>query len=157
MEEGSGLTELEEASGKTFHFEGGDALPISTYEVVDEGAREEIERRALPFAVGEEVLVTIEEPHMYEADDAIARVDSYIVSVTGGGEHVGERRLVRIDEVGRGEARASLVEGGQDGGDSKDGEDEQLESSRSGRRRRGRRGGRGRSRARKQETATGND
>jgi len=157
MEEGSGLTELEEASGKTFHFEGGDALPISTYEVVDEGTREEIERRALPFAVGEEVLVTIEEPHMYEADDAIARVDSYIVSVTGGGEHVGERRLVRIDEVGRGEARASLVEGGQDGGDSKDGEDEQLESSRSGRRRRGRRGGRGRSRARKQETATGND
>ncbi|HEY8466449.1 MAG TPA: Rne/Rng family ribonuclease [Solirubrobacterales bacterium] len=157
MEEGSGLTELEADSGKTFHFEGGDALPISTYEVVDEGTREEIERRALPFAVGEEVLVTIEEPHMYEADDAIARVDSYIVSVTGGGEHVGERRLVRIEEVGRGSARASLVDNGQDGGGSKDEEDEQLESSRSGRRRRGRRGGRGRSRAKKQETATGND
>ena len=34
---------------------------------------------------------------MYNADDAIARVDSYIVSVSGGGSHVGERRLVRIE------------------------------------------------------------
>ena len=31
---------------------------------------------------------------MYNADDAIARVDSYIVSVGGGGRHVGERRMV---------------------------------------------------------------
>ena len=29
--------------------------------------------------------MTIEEPHMYDADDAVARVDSYIVSVGGGG------------------------------------------------------------------------
>ena len=60
--------------------------------MVETGTREEIEERALPFQVGEEVLVTIEEPHMYNADDAIARVDSYIVSVTGGGRHVGERQ-----------------------------------------------------------------
>ena len=33
----------------------------------------------------EEVLVKIDEPHMYNADDAVARIDSYIVSVTGGG------------------------------------------------------------------------
>ena len=92
--EDSGLVELEEETGKHFHFEGGEALAIDTYEVVDRGTRAEIEERALPFRVGEEVLVTIEEPHMYNADDAIARVDSYIVSVGGGGRHVGERRLV---------------------------------------------------------------
>ena len=83
--EDSGLVELEEETGKHFHFEGGEALAIETYEVVDRGSRDEIEERALPFRVGEEVLVTIEEPHMYNADDAIARVDSYIVSVSGGG------------------------------------------------------------------------
>ena len=54
--------------------------------------------------------MTIEEPHMYNADDAIARVDSYIVSVTGGGAHVGERRLVADRErrpVGRDRVRCS--------------------------------------------------
>ena len=91
LDPSSGLAELEEETGKQFHFEGGEALPIDTFEVVETGTREEIEERALPFKVGEEVLVTIEEPHMYNADDAVARVDSYIVSVTGGGPHVGER------------------------------------------------------------------
>src|SRR3954454_7931301 len=101
VSEGSGLMELEERTGKHFHFEGGDALAIDTYEVIDRGTRDAIEERALPFRVGEEVLVTIEEPHMYDADDAIARVDSYIVSVGGAGSHVGERRLVRIETVAR--------------------------------------------------------
>ena len=143
LEEGSGLHELEEESGKHFHFEGGDALAVTTFEVTEEGSRDEIEQRALPFAVGEEVLVAIEEPHMYNVDDAIARVDSYIVSVAGGGRFVGQRRLVRIDEVARSLASASLVDNGDAA--SEDGENEQLESSDSGRRRRGRRGGRGRS------------
>jgi ribonuclease G len=144
-EEGSGLIEIEKETGKDFHFEGGEALAVDTYEVSEEGSREEIERRALPFAVGDEVLVTIEEPHMYEADDAIARVDSYIVSVAGGGKHVGERRLVRIDEVARSQATASLVDSGENGtGETEDGE---LESTASGSRGRGRRGGRNRSRS----------
>ncbi len=134
--EDSGLVELEQETGKHFHFEGGEALAIETYEVVDSGTRTEIEERALPFRVDEEVLVTIEEPHMYNADDAIARVDSYIVSISGGGDHIGERRLVRIESVARSAATAALL----------DANGEKLESPPSGRRR-GRRGGRRRSRA----------
>jgi ribonuclease G len=149
-EEGSGLHEVEADSGKHFHFEGGDALAVDTYEVSEAGSREDIERRALPFAVGDEVLVSIEEPHMYEADDAIARVDSYIVSVSGGGKFVGERRLVRIDEVARAQASASLVDAGS--GSTDDGDNASEENERDAEavpsRGRGRRGGRGRSGAR---------
>ena len=143
----SGLAELEAETAKQFHFEGGDALPIDTFKVVEVGTRGEIEERALPFKVGEEVLVKIDEPHMYNADDAVARVDSYIVSVTGGGRFVGERKLVRIERVERSAAVASLpgVEAGNGaGGDDGDSE---LESSASRSRQRGRRGGRGRSRS----------
>jgi ribonuclease G len=154
IEPDSGLRELEQESGKHFHFEGGEALAVDTYEVADEGTREAIEQRALPFQVGDEVLVSIVEPHMYNVDDAVARVDSYVVSVTGGGPFVGERRMVRIDEVGRSVATASLLDG-QPAGDSDRDSDQgtgsdsgSLESSGSGGRRRGRRGGRRRSRAR---------
>jgi ribonuclease G len=146
----SGLTELEEDTGKRFHFEGGDALPLDTFHVVEAGGREQIEQRALPFQVGEEVLVSIEEPHMYNVDDAVARVDSYIVSVTGAGPHVGEQRMVRIESVGRSAATASLLDA--DGNVVQPGSNgsgrEKLESSASsGRRRRGSRGGKQRSRA----------
>ena len=146
----SGLADLEAETGKQFHFEGGDALPIDTFEVVETGSRTEIEERALPFKVGEEVLVKIDEPHMYNADDAVARVDSYIVSVTGGGRFVGQRKLVRIERVERAAAVASLPEGEAVNGDGTAGGEEngsQLESSASRSRRRGRRGGRGRSRS----------
>jgi len=149
LEADSGLRELEEETGKHFHFEGGEALSLSTYQVSDEGKREDIERQALPFGVGDEVLVSIEEPNMYNVDDAVARVDSYVVSVTGGGAHVGERRMVRIEEVGRSVATASLLDANGDvqatdgAGASADGA--QLESSTPSSRRRGRRGGRRRS------------
>jgi ribonuclease G len=144
----SGLAELEAETGKQFHFEGGDALSIDTFDVVESGTREAIEARALPFKVGEEVLVKIEEPHMYNADDAVARVDSYIVSVSGAGRFVGERKLVRIEEVARAAAVASLLgsetENGGNGAGDGEGGDSKLESGDSRSHRRGRRGGRGR-------------
>ena len=115
LREDSPLHQLEEKSGKHFHFEGGEALPLDTFEVAESGTRAEIEERALPFQVGDEVLVRIEEPHMYNVDDAVARVDSYIVSVTGGGRFVGDRRMVRIESVERSAATASLIDGPGDG------------------------------------------
>ena len=110
IEPDSGLAELEQETHKEFHFEGGDALPIDTFEVVESGSREQIEERALPFKVGEEVLVRIEEPHMYNADDAVARVDSYIVSVSGGGR-VRRRAQAGADRGGRAGGRGRLAAG----------------------------------------------
>jgi ribonuclease G len=156
LREDSGLHDFEEANGKHFHFEGGDALPIDTFDVIEAGTRAEVEARALPFQADDEVLVHIEEPHMYNANDAIARVDSYIVSIQGAGRFVGERRMVRIESVDRAAATAVLL--GDDGEpleleDRTDGDGE-LESS-SRRRRRGRRGGRGRrSRAATEESTS---
>ena len=108
IEPDSGLAELEEETGKQFHFEGGDALAIDTFELVEAGSRAEIEERALPFKVGEEVLVTIEEPHMYNADDAVARIDSYIVSVSGGGP-LRRRAQAGADRAGRARGRGRLA------------------------------------------------
>ncbi len=148
------LRQLEEQTGKWFHFEGSEGLPLDHFAITMEDTRDKVAERALPFREGDEVLVTIVEPHMYNVDDAVAKIDGYIVSVTGGGRHVGEKRLVRIDEVGRTAAVATLVANGNglssesdsaDGGadDAAEGADG-VESSA---RRRGRRGGRRRSRA----------
>jgi ribonuclease G len=150
---GRPLLQLEEEVGRHFHFEGSEGLPIDHFAVSAEGTRQEIAERALPFREGEEVLVKIDEPHMYNEDDAVAKVDGYTISVVGAGRAIGEQKLVRIDRVGRTSASASIVaaDGGPPPGD--EGEDptqEAVESggrSGGGRRRRGRRGGRGRSRS----------
>jgi ribonuclease G len=139
------IHEIEQETGRHFHFEGTEALPIDHFEVVLEGTPDEIEERALPFREGEEVLVHIEEPHMYNDDDAVAKLDGYVVSVFGAAPLVGEKTLVRIEKVGRSAAEASMVnppEGAAptDRSSSTPG----SESSNGRRRRRGRRGGRGR-------------
>ncbi len=148
------LRPLEEQTGKWFHFEGSEGLPLDHFAITMEGTRDKVAERALPFREGDEVLVTIVEPHMYNVDDAVAKIDGYIVSVTGGGRHVGEKRLVRIDEVGRTAAVATLVANGNGpsepdptGPEAADDAAEAADGVESAARRRGRRGGRRRSRA----------
>ncbi|MGA9857442.1 MAG: Rne/Rng family ribonuclease [Solirubrobacteraceae bacterium] len=146
------LHAVEQEAGKWFHFEGSEGLPLDHFRVLLEGDREEVLERALPFREGEEVHVEIVEPHMYSPGDAVAKIDGYIISITGGTKFVGEKHLVRIEEVGRTSATASLldVNGAAGGGENGDSDDE-LESKP---RRRGRRGGRRRSGA-KAASATG--
>src|SRR4029079_3511545 len=95
--------------GKFCHFHGTEGSPLDTFAITEEGTRNEIEHRALPFRKGEEVLIRIEEPHMYNVDDAIAKIDGYVISISGGGPFVGEQRLLSIYEVKRTAAYASLL------------------------------------------------
>src|SRR5918995_399392 len=148
------IHEIEQETGRHFHFEGTEALPIDHFEVVLEGTADDVEERALPFREGEEVLVHIEEPHMYNEDDAVAKLDGYVVSVSGAATLVGEKTLVRIDKVGRSAAEASLVNPPEGVvASTADGSATASESANGRRRRRGRRGGRGR--RKKAETGTG--
>ena len=83
---GRPLLEIEASRTSTSTSRAREALPIDHFAVVLEGSREEVEERALPFREGEEVLVTIEEPHMYNEDDAVAKIDGYVISVAEGVE-----------------------------------------------------------------------
>jgi ribonuclease G len=103
------LHQLEAQTGRYFVFEGTERLPLDDFEVVMEGTIDAVRERAIPFGEGEEVLVQIVEPHMYNVDDAVAKVGGYVVSVVNGGRFVGEKKLVRIERAGRTSANAVLV------------------------------------------------
>ncbi|MBV9422909.1 MAG: Rne/Rng family ribonuclease [Solirubrobacterales bacterium] len=156
-DDGRALRTIEEATGKWFHFEGSEGLPLDHFSVVLEGSRKDVLERAVPFREGEEVHVEIVEPHMYSPGDAVAKVDGYLISITGGGPFVGEKHLVRIEDAGRTSAVASLLDvagdssGSGDSGGSGDAgarADDSGDGLESNSRRRGRRGGRRRSSAR---------
>ncbi|MBO0769317.1 MAG: Rne/Rng family ribonuclease, partial [Solirubrobacterales bacterium] len=153
------LSQLEAETGKWFHFEGSEGLPLDHFAVVMEADREQVLERALPFEEGDEVYVQIVEPHMYNAGDAVAKVDGYIIEVKGGEDSVGSKRLVRIDEVGRTAAVAVLLDDPVVEDESQNGvvedpapvveEETPADEVKSSARRRGRRG-----RARSQPKAT---
>ena len=135
------LHALEAETGRYFHFEGSEGLALDHLAVTLQGSRQEVEERAVPFRVGEEVLVEIVEPHMYDADDAVAKIDGYIISVRGGGPLVGQKLMVRIEEVGRTAAVAVPIDA-IDAPPQAAAVEDDVESRP---RRRGRRGGRRRS------------
>ncbi len=142
------LRQIEEETGKWFHFEGSEGLPLDHFAVVLEDDLKRVVERAVPFRAGEEVHVEIVEPHMYSPGDAVAKVDGYIISIRGGGDFVGEKHLVRIEEAGRTEAVASLLDVPASGTPSSNGNgdgDDAGDDLESKPRRRGRRGGRRRS------------
>jgi ribonuclease G len=103
------LGALEEDTGRFFHFTGSEGLPLDHFSIVMEGSRDEISEEAVPFRGGEEVHVDIVEPHMYNPDDAVAKVDGYVITVTDGVHFVGEKKLVRIEEARRTTATATLT------------------------------------------------
>jgi ribonuclease G len=131
------LHQIEGETGKWFHFEGSEGLPLSHFAVLMEADREDVLERALPFREGEEVHVNIIEPHMYSPGDAVAKIDGYVISVKDATAAVGQKRLVRIEEVGRNSAVARLIDG--DAIPAEATISDEVESSG---RRRGRRGGR---------------
>jgi len=103
------LQALEAETGRSFHFTGSEGLPLDHFSVVMEGTRDEVSEEAVPFRGGEEVHVDIVEPHMYNADDAVAKVDGYVITVTDGVAFVGEKKLVRIEDARRTTATAVLT------------------------------------------------
>ncbi|HEX4344819.1 MAG TPA: Rne/Rng family ribonuclease [Solirubrobacteraceae bacterium] len=104
------LHAIEEETGRRFHFTGSEGLPLDHFDIVMEGSRDEVMERAVPFREGDEVLVHIVEPHMYDVDDAVAKIDGYIISVSGGGRFVGTKKLVRIEHAGRTSATAVMLD-----------------------------------------------
>ncbi|MGO9890217.1 MAG: Rne/Rng family ribonuclease, partial [Solirubrobacteraceae bacterium] len=64
------LRQIEEETGKWFHFEGSEGLPLDHFAVVLEDDLKRVVERAVPFRAGEEVHVEIVEPHMYSPGDA---------------------------------------------------------------------------------------
>src|ERR1019366_2428443 len=101
------LHALEAQTGKSFLFEGSEGLTLDHFAITFIGTREEVEERALPVRPGGEGLVEVVEAPQY---DAVAKIDGYIISIAGAAPCVGEKRMVRIDEVGRTAATALLLD-----------------------------------------------
>ncbi len=109
-DDGESLDQLERETGRRFFFEGFDSLPREMFEIVIEGGMDEVESRALPLQTGDEIILEIEDKHSRRAADGVAKIEGYRVTIANAAGHVGERMLVRIDEVAPAGAIASLIE-----------------------------------------------
>jgi ribonuclease G len=155
----SRLAELEKETGRRFFFETRDDLPADHFAVLAKGPVARLEAKALPVAPGDELDVRLEEAHLQNEGDAIARLNGYVVAVAGAGGRLGESVKVRIERATRTVAYAVLADsdGAEppvDAGTELDREPVEEPEAPRKRARRGSRGGRGRKKKAAEGAAT---
>lgn len=109
---GSNLRALEEQTGKTIFIKGTEEYDVSQVNFLAMGTRAEVEAKALPVRVGQVVELDVEEPHVSNPKDGIARIEGYVVDIEGAGRMIGERLEVEIVKVFRTYAKARIKPSG---------------------------------------------
>jgi ribonuclease G len=107
---GSRLDELEKETGRRFAFKTKKTWSPDHFKVVTEGKAADIDPESFPVASGQELEVKLEDVHMHDETDAIARLDGYVITVAGAASKVGEKVTIRIDHAGRTSATAVLAD-----------------------------------------------
>ncbi|HEX6987999.1 MAG TPA: ribonuclease E/G, partial [Bacillota bacterium] len=107
---GSNLRELERETGKSIYIKGSEACHVEEMNLRALGTRAEVEEQALPVKTGDVIELKVEEPHVSNAWDGIARVEGYVIDIEGAGNRVGEKVTVEITRAFRTYAKARVVQ-----------------------------------------------
>lgn len=105
---GSQLRRLEEATGMVLYVKGRDDMGWENYDVLP-GTQEELEAMAFPVRQGQVLDMQVEEAHVSNPKDGIARVEGYVVDIEGAGDRVGEQLQVEITKVFRTYAKGRVI------------------------------------------------
>ncbi len=106
---GSNLKELEKELGKIIYVRGNNEVHLEEMSLKVLGSRAEVEERALPVKPGQTVEIKIDEAHVTNQSDGIARIDGYVIDVEGAGGMAGKRIRVEIVKAYRTYAKARIV------------------------------------------------
>jgi len=106
---GANLKELERETRKTIFIRGSANSHIEDINIRALGSRDEVEAKALPVHAGQVMELKVEEPHVSNLWDGIARVEGYVIDIEGAGKMVGEKVKVEITKAFRTYAKAKIV------------------------------------------------
>ncbi|MFZ5631785.1 MAG: Rne/Rng family ribonuclease [Bacillota bacterium] len=106
---GANLRELEQRTGKNLYIRGSQGQHIESVNVRPLYNQADILANTLPVRQGQMLEVRVEEPHVTNINDGIARIDGFILDIEGGGSLVGETVPVEVAKVYRTYAKARLV------------------------------------------------
>jgi len=106
---GANLRELEARTGKNLYIRGCAEQHIESVTMRPIYDQADIQARTLPVKPGQVLEVKVEEPHVSNFNDGIARVNGFILDIEGAGALVGEIVPVEVSKVFRTYAKAKLI------------------------------------------------
>ena len=106
---GSRLSQLEQRYGKYIFIKGKDDLHPEEIRIKAVGSKAKLENFAMPVREGQTIEVVIEDTHISNPKNGIARVDGYIIDVEDGADYLGLKVKAQINKTYRTYAKATLI------------------------------------------------
>jgi len=106
---GKNLKNLENITKKYIAVTGDDNLPLDAFIVEEEGSVDYIQRVAKPFGIGDRLDLVVEEPYLHNKNDALSRVEGYVVQILDGQKHMGQKVRVEIKSISKTSAVAVII------------------------------------------------
>lgn len=106
---GQNLAELEHELKKEIYIKGSLNLHREDIQVIKFGSKQELIKLAVPVEEGQELMVKVEEVHLNNPDDGIARIEGYVLDIHQGGQLVDHMVKIKIENVYRTYARARVI------------------------------------------------
>ena len=102
------LDELEKETGKIIYVRGQENYERDRFHLIS-GKQERIKEQAYPVKVGDRITAVIEEVHIHNSQNGIARLDGFVIDCSQCAELVGETVQLEITDVQRTSAAARLI------------------------------------------------
>ncbi|HPZ43341.1 MAG TPA: Rne/Rng family ribonuclease [Bacillota bacterium] len=106
---GANLKDLENKTGKNLYIRGSASHHIESVTIRPLQDNEGVQTHTFPVKPGEVLEVKVEEPHVSNVNDGIARVNGFILDIEGAGSLIGETIPVEVSKVYRTYAKARPV------------------------------------------------
>ena len=105
---GKNLANLEFITKKYVAIKSDENLPLDAFEVMSEGLANDIKEAAKPFRIGDMLDLEVEEHYSHNRNDALSRVEGYVVQIIDGRKYIGTRVKVEIKSISKTSAVAVI-------------------------------------------------
>lgn len=106
---GRNLKNLEALTKKHVIIKGEENIPLDEVVIAAKGSFKEVEDISKPFKVGDIINLLIEDTYLHNSNDALARINGYIIQVINGKKFIGKQARVEIINVAKTSAVAKIV------------------------------------------------
>ena len=105
---GKNLANLEYITKKYVAIKSDENLPLDAFEIMSEGLANDIKEAAKPFRIGDILDLEVEEHYSHNRNDALSRVEGYVVQIIDGRKYIGTRTKVEIKSISKTSAVAVI-------------------------------------------------
>jgi len=105
---GKNLANLEYITKKYIAIKSDEDLPLDAFEIMSEGLANDIKEAAKPFKIGDVLDLEVEEHYSHNKNDALSRVEGYVVQIINGRKYIGTRVKVEIKSISKTSAVAVI-------------------------------------------------